>query len=224
MSHTDERLQGRHARISVDDVALSAVVDALLPSRCLACAEPGSSSFFCVVCSEQLEPAPSSPAALLYLGPIAAVVRRAKYGRDLAVARGLASWWRERCAAVQADVVADAVAFVPAHWTRRLARGFDLPALLAGAIATPARPLVDVLVAGRRDPRLADSTSREQRAQIVAGRFRLRAAAAAWAGKRVLVVDDVHTTGATLGEACRVLDDAGLVSVPWPLAITPLAR
>ncbi|MDP2344592.1 MAG: phosphoribosyltransferase family protein [Deltaproteobacteria bacterium] len=223
----------------------AAVVDALLPSRCLSCAQPSSSPFFCTVCDEQLEPSSSSSSSFLYLGPLAGVIRRAKYGRDIAVARGLARWWRSRVdvsivstsaatpasrgppSAADVDVVvAAAVTFVPAHWTRRLHRGFDLPALLASSLATPARPLVDVLVASRRDPRLAEAASKEERALIVAGRFKVRdvEGVRGLAQKRVLVVDDVHTTGATLHEACRVLAEAGVVAVPFPLAITPLAK
>jgi predicted amidophosphoribosyltransferase len=199
-----------------------AVVEALLPARCLACAEPSSSPVFCTVCDEQLEPS-SSSSSFLYVGPLAGVIRRAKYGRDIAVARGLASWWRS----VQrdGDVVGDAITFVPTHWTRRLHRGFDLPALLASSSSSSSsRPLVDLLVASRRDPRLAESSSKEERALIVSGRFKVRDAelVKTLAGKRVLVVDDVHTTGATLFEACRVLEAAGVVAVAMPLAITPL--
>ena len=150
------------------------------------------------------------------------MIQRAKYGPDRAVAQGLALWWQQHCAG-DISQQADAVAFVPAHWTRRLARGFDLPAVLAAALATGSRPLVDVLVARRRDPRLAESASKVERARIVGGRFVARTKlTAGLVGKRVLVVDDVHTTGATLTEACRVLNDVGLIAVALPLAVTPL--
>ncbi len=211
------------------------LVDALLPARCLACGESSSTSTnprrsFCATCDEQLEPSSTSPSAFLYVGPLATVIRRAKYGRDVAVARGLARWWHQRivvdATASPAAVVADAVTFVPAHWTRRLRRGFDLPALLASSLALPSVPLVDLLVARRRDPRLAEAASKEERASIVAGRFELRApeTIAALAEKRVFVVDDVRTTGATLNEACRVLERGGVIPVPMPLAITPLVN
>jgi predicted amidophosphoribosyltransferase len=202
------------------------VLDGVLPPRCLACAalvDDGSAAgAWCVVCAEQIEPSPSTIGSVVYAGPVADAIRRAKIGRDAAVARGLAAWWATTTAAHAP--AHDIVTFVPAPWRRRLVRGFDLPALLADALGRGTdRPVVELLVAARHDARLATSGSRAERQTLVQGRFRVRPGAALEAARRrtALVVDDVHTTGATLGEACAALAAVDVRPVPWALAVTP---
>ncbi len=201
---------------------LRAVVDVLLPPRCLACAtllSPQQLSF-CTICSEQLVP---QGASFAYVEPLSSTIRRAKYDKDKATAQGLAQFWAAHVVASAALVDVDAVAFVPAHVTRRLARGFDFPAVLARALSASTKtPLLEALQASRRDPRLAQAADRDARAQMVAGRFIARPALAPFKGKRIAVVDDVTTTGATLAAACAVIEGAGATAVGVTLAVTPL--
>ena len=197
------------------DTALAVV----LPPRCVSCATPLSAGGgdWCDVCAEQLTPSPS-PGLLLYGGALPGLIQRAKYSRDVSAARALASLMAERID-VDADAI-DVVTFVPAHWSRAVARGFDLPALLADVVAVRLGvPMRSLLVAGRRDRRLASSSSVEERARLVVGRFRARPGISPL---RVLIVDDVHTTGATLTEASAVLVAAGVRDVVVrTLALTP---
>jgi predicted amidophosphoribosyltransferase len=79
--------------------------------------------------------------------------------------------------------------------------------VLATALAACARvPVVDALALTRADAPLSFGADKAERAAKVSGRFRARAS---FAGRAVLLVDDVRTTGATLAEAARVLGEAG---------------
>ena len=109
----------------------------------------------------------------------------------------------------------DLVVPVPLHPLRRLRRGFNQSLILAGAFAAATgSPLAPRLLrrtgAGRRQVGLG----RRDRLTALEGCFRTRAGVrAALRGRRVLLVDDVTTTGATLAACARVLGVAGAESV-----------
>lgn len=107
----------------------------------------------------------------------------------------------------------DAVAPVPMHWLRRTLRGSNSAELLGESLA---RNLAVESAAGclvrRRHTQPQSGLSPGARTANVRGAFRLRG----WAdfrGARVLLVDDILTTGATCGEIARVLRRAGAAAV-----------
>jgi len=157
----------------------------------------------------------------MFGGAIADAVRRAKFRHDAAAAHLLGAFWVERielsqCAPLPA---VDAIAFVPAPFRRRIVRGFDLPAILASALAAHAGvPVVDALACTRTDAPLSFGADKAARAAIVSGRYTSRAS---FADQKLLLIDDVHTTGATLHEAARVLEAAGAKVVQAPFSIAP---
>ena len=126
---------------------------------------------------------------------------------------GFGQWLARAGATLLAD--ADLVVPVPLHWTRLWRRRYNQSALLARAAcaawrrqgrATPAF-IPDLLIRRRPTPSQGRRT-RLQRAENVRGAFRLRRNAEV-KGKRVLLIDDVLTSGATVEECARVLRRAG---------------
>lgn len=199
---------------------VSSVLRMLLPRRCAACGAPAPVAL-CEICAlDVARPEPGAPAraAFAYAGAVRAALRRAKFRRDAGALHALLPG---ACARLAPPGEADAVCFVPLHPRRLLARGFDPAAVVAVALArTWGLPLVaNALRCGRHDPPLSHGADAARRARQVAGRYR---AGAGVAGARLVVVDDVVTTGATLREAARALRRAGAEPVERvALAATP---
>jgi len=109
------------------------------------------------------------------------------------------------------DVLAgsDMLIPVPLHWTRLFGRRFNQAALLAKAIQRAGGPplAADWLVRRRRTPSQG-TLGPLARARNVRGAFALRRGRDV-RGKRVVLIDDVLTTGATAEECARVLRRAG---------------
>jgi ComF family protein len=148
-------------------------------------------------------------------GQLASAIRRLKFANRAHIARDLAPLWAPALAAAVAELDAIVVP-VPLHWRRRFLRGYDHAWLLARhacaseGIAAPVSALRRV----RHAP--AQSTlPASARAANVHGAFAVTRAVAgrAIAGRAVILVDDVMTTGATLAAAARPLRNAGAASI-----------
>jgi ComF family protein len=102
----------------------------------------------------------------------------------------------------------DVIVPVPLHWTRLFGRGFNQSRLLCqGLPPSLVRPAVLRRV---RATKPQSSLSAEERLLTLNGAFR---AQEAMAGKDVLLVDDVVTSGTTANECAKVLRAAGAKSV-----------
>lgn len=152
-------------------------------------------------------------AAMRYDDQARALVLKFKHADATYAAPGYATWMSRVGAALIRDC--DLLAPVPLHRWRLLWRRYNQSALLAHAIGRSAgKPVIADLLQRRRATPSQGRLGRTQRFQNVAGAFALKPAHADRVkGQRVLLIDDVLTTGATVEECAKVLKRAGAVGV-----------
>ena len=232
------RTSGRLRRIG------RAVVDSVLPPRCLSCGEivdepdalcgrcwagitffappwcvicglpfphPMGEDALCVACARGRSAWDQARAVLRYDKNSRGLVLGLKHGDRTHTAVAFGRWMLRAGGEVLAGV--DLLIPVPLHWTRLFQRRYNQAALLAQAVRAAGGPDVaaDWLVRRRRTP-AQGHLGPAARERNVRGAFAMRARRTV-AGKRVVIIDDVMTTGATVEECARVLKRAGAVSV-----------
>jgi ComF family protein len=175
----------------------------------------------CAACLAQPSPVDRMRAAVAY-GEIArSLALRLKYGRKTALAMTMA-----RYMAVHLEVhMADGVLMpVPLHRRRLWGRGFNQAALIARALAERNHLSVEcrTLIRTRATPPLKEM-SIAQRRRAVSGAFAL-AAGRSVKGRKIVLVDDVLTTGSTASACARVLKRAGadrVELISWARVVRP---
>ena len=136
-----------------------------------------------------------------------------KYGDRLDLAPMMGRWMARAGRELLAE--ADALVPVPLHWRRLWARRFNQSAALAGAIAEPAGvPVLPGALKRVRATAQQVGLSKTERADNVQGAFRVPAERKGQvAGRRLVLVDDVLTSGATVDTCARALLRAGAAHV-----------
>ena len=213
------------------DFAMSKLLDLLFPGRCPFCRRFSKNGAICSACRKELpyvtgkdacislRGAGRCAAALYYEGAVREAVLRYKFGGR----RGSAAAFGELVAECAAQYFAgefDTVTWVPVSRRRLRKRGYDQAELIAEASArlwdTHAAPLLKKV---RETPSQSKKDAAARRANV------LGACASQneenIAGRRILLIDDVRTTGATLSECAGVLRRAGAAEVVCAVLATP---
>jgi ComF family protein len=184
--------------------------------RCIQCASPlpieWRAESHCLGCLREPPRFDRTAAPFLYDGPARQLVLAFKNGREAYAAPMAAAMLRAAPGWVSSETL---VCAVPLHRWRLAGRGYNQALVLARAIARAAgAPLdPDLLVRVKATPRTR-GLSRRQRQLNVKGAFRPAPdARSRIAGREVVLVDDVMTSGATASAAARLLKRAGAARV-----------
>lgn len=166
--------------------------------------EDDSTALRCDDCMRIARPWTRGAAAMLYTGNARKLVMAFKHGDRTELAKPAAKWML----AAMPDIAPDTLVVpVPLHWRRFLKRRFNQAALLARQISRTADlPYLPDALIRQRATKPLDGHTRDARFEALSGAIRANPKRATQLdGKRILLVDDVMTTGATLAtctEAC----------------------
>ena len=189
----------------------------IVPPFCAKCSEPFlgaiTQTFSCANCEHRTLHFDAAVAAYRSRGLVRQLVHDFKYGRQRHLRYPLAEWLGEtlndaRLRSRRFDLIVP----VPLHPARERERGFNqatlIAELLANRLSLPLRPVLERI----RYTTTQTAYDRAERMENLQDAFRLRKNRDV-RGLRVLLIDDVLTTGSTLSECARVLKAAGAISV-----------
>ena len=192
-------------------------VTRIVPPFCAKCSEPFdgaiTTTFACANCAHRRLYFEAAVSAYRARGIVRHVMLNFKYGKQIHLRHLVARWL---VAALDDERIRerrfDAIVPVPLHPARQRERGFNQAELLADWLSThlsvPSRPVLQRI----HFTTTQTAFDRTERMQNLRGAFRLRKKADVrnW---RVLLIDDVLTTGSTLSECARTLKEAGAQSI-----------
>jgi ComF family protein len=184
---------------------------------CQTCSEPFegfiTGAFTCANCAHRTIYFDAAVAAYRGRGIVRQIIHELKYGRQIHLRHLVARWLHaalddERLCGRRFDVIVP----VPLHPARQRERGFNQASLLAELLSARTSIPVKPLLERTRYTTTQTALDRSERMENLHNAFRLRKNADV-RGLRVLLVDDVLTTGSTLNECARVLKRAGALAV-----------
>ena len=184
---------------------------------CAKCSEPFAGAitgpFACANCAHQTLHFEAAVAAYRSRGIVRKLVHDFKYGGQIHLRHVIGYWLRAALDDPRLrDARFDIIVPVPLHPARERERGFNQAALLAELVAEKMSVEIKPVLERVRFTTTQTAFDRDERMENLHNAFRLRKKADV-RHLRVLLIDDVLTTGSTLSECARVLRRAGAVSI-----------
>ena len=192
----------------------------LTGALCPVCALPTPLGEVCGSCLQHPPAFDATRAAFRYAFPLDALVQKLKYSGELALADFLAA---RLAAALQDAPRPDLIIPMPLHRNRLRERGFNQAAEIARRLAARLDiPLALTACRRIKDPVPQAGLPLKARRKNIRGAF---SCDADLTGRRVVLLDDVMTSGASLDELAKVVRKSGAVGIQvWVLARTLLMR
>jgi ComF family protein len=188
----------------------------LVSPLCTSCGTPFSTEdgrdHVCGPCLKH-PPRHMSRSATLYAGPVQELIHRFKYGHKVHLSEPLGLLLAGALAQFRAEAAPGLVVPVPLHRKRLRQRGFNQSQLIAAVLAKKWR--LPLEVGNLRRVRWTEpqtSMDAHERRENVIGAFAVKKGRKV-EGQRVLLVDDVFTTGSTLRACAEALTEAGAAEV-----------
>lgn len=193
-------------------------------SLCLTCgttfSDSPAQSHLCGDCLENKKYFSYARAVFCYETFILNAIHQFKYKRNISIGETLASFMADFSFPDIDFADYSLIIPVPLHIKRLRERGFNQSLILANALEKKRRIPVNFSLLKRRQFTLTQAGSnRKERQQNIRGAFEVRDEKMA-AGKNIILIDDVYTTGATINECAKTLVKAGAGKV----AVLTLAR
>jgi ComF family protein len=164
-------------------------------------------SHLCDDCRRRFRPFDRCRSAGIYDAALREAIHRVKFEGEKPLGRSLGRWLARSLSSETAEV--DMIAPVPLHPRRIRERGYNQSELLSEALAAASGvPHAPRLLTKTTPTRSQATLGRHDRRKNLRGTFALSRGAAA-AKMRILLVDDIYTTGCTVEECARVLRRAG---------------
>ncbi len=161
---------------------------------------------YCDRCQNEIYNFDLARAPFEYTGEVVHIVHRLKYGGAKYLAETFAQFMADTY--FEQKIEADFVTYIPMHRKKQKNRGYNQAELIAKSLSEIINlPLVSTLERVKQTTNFA-KMNRSQRAEAVKGVYALAAHKAELKDKRILLVDDVFTTGATANECSALLKSA----------------
>lgn len=189
--------------------------------RCEKCGRPLDAEGLCADCRENKPYYEKGWAVYEYKGNVRNAIRRYKYKNHKEYAIPFGRQTTEMIEGINAPII-DCLVPVPLYYKKKKRRGYNQSELLAMELSRNLGIEMCCVLDRVRDTKVQSNLKPKERMENVKGAFRLREDIDIQ-GKKILLVDDIYTTGSTINECSKVLKKNGAVGV-WFVCLSVAVR